>query len=269
MTRRIICPTDLSASAQNATAYAAKLCQLTGATLQLVHSEPITPLLAALAGKRKSDDVRFWTQSLTDQANEISKLFNISCSADVSTDNVSISELLRSYSGTDSLIVMGTNGHETFFQEFFGSNTFNVAVSHLNKLLIIPEDISYHTPSRIAVAWDYHTTEKAMNEISSFAREIKCTPVYVHVSTHDTLISEDVYRARRELMQDISGREDEIEFYRLTANDVQNGLCHFMANKHADMLVIPIRNGRLVRDFFRLISSPVCILQCPILITAI
>src|ERR1044072_3541096 len=60
MIKKIICPSDLSPAAQNAVAYAAKLCQLTGATLELIHSEPVSALERVFTVRRAMENTLLW-----------------------------------------------------------------------------------------------------------------------------------------------------------------------------------------------------------------
>ncbi len=266
MIRKIICPSDLSPAAQNAVTYAAKLCQLTGATLELVHSEPVSALERVFTARRAMENALLWSQKLGTQANEVNKLFNISCSADVDIHNLPLAELITKKSNTETLVVLGTNGADTAYQHFFGSNAYNLAAMGCRNLLIVPENVSFHTITKIALAWDYHLAENVLDNISVLARDLNAKLLFVHISRHATLISEDVFRVRRSSLEEETGREGEIEFQRVTAAEVQEGLREFMANDVADMLVVSMKNGRLIQHIFGSVGIPEHLPSFPVLI---
>lgn len=266
MIRKIICPSDLSPAAHNAAAYAAKLCQLTGATMELIHSEPLTVFERVFASRRAIENTLTWAQKLNEQANEVNKMFHVSCSADVDTYNVALPELIRRRSNSETLIVLGTNGADPGHQQFFGSNAFNLAMAACGNLLVVPEHVSYRTITKTALAWDYHLPEGVMDSVAVFAADIKSKLLLVHISRHATLISKDVYRARRMAIEEETGREGEIEFQRVTASDIQQGLREFMENNVADLLVVPMKNGQLIRHFFGALGVPEHLPGFPILI---
>lgn len=268
MIRRIICPSDLSPAAQNAAAYAAKLCQLTGATLELIHSEPVSGLQRVFAGRRADENTLLWAQTLNDQANELNKLFKISCSADIDTHNMPLAELIEQRADAETLIVMGTNGADTGHQQFFGSNAYNLAMARCPNLLIIPENVSFRTITRIALTWDYHLSENMLKNVSVLAEDLKAKLLFVHISRHAATISEDVYRARRSLLREKENHEGESESERVSAEDIEQGLLEFMTKDVADILVVPVKNGRLVRHFFGAVDVPEHLPSFPVLITS-
>lgn len=266
MIRKIICPTDLSPAAQNASAYAAKLCQVTGATLELLHCEPVSNFELAFAGRRKMENVLSWSEELEHRSQELSKLFHISCQVDINTYKRPLAEVIAERDNHETLIVVGTNGTDTAYQQFFGSNTFALVRSGISRVLVIPEDVPFRTINKMALAWDYHLADDKLKIISTLAGELKAKLLFVHISRHTTLISEDVYRARRNAVEEQTGSEEEIEFQRVTADDVQKGLEDFMAQDIAEILVIPIRHGALMRQIFGSVAFPGRLPACPFLI---
>lgn len=269
MFRKMVCPTDLSPAAQNAVEYAAKLCQKTGASLELVHVEPVSSLELLFAGRKKMEEVLNWSQSLEAVARDINKVFKISCSVDVETKNCPIPEVLSAKAGPETLLVVGTNGSDSTFQQFFGSNAFNIVTRAKGPVLVIPENVSFGTIRRVVLAWDYKLSPSLIRQVKDFTNDIGGKLVFVHISKHDTLISRDVFKAVKE---SVAGNGDEeplrtdYEFDRMDSTDIYKGLDDYVREKQADVLAISMKSGRLVRHIFGSISEEGTLPSYPLLV---
>jgi len=266
MIRKIICPTDLSSAAQNATAYAAKICQVTGATLELIHWEPVTRMELTFAGKRKTETLLSWSKELEHRAEEVGRLFNISCSADIDTRKQALPDIISERSNEETLVVMGTNGADTSFQQFFGSNAYNVLLAVGDRILIVPEGVSFHTITRVALAWENYLSEWALAKITSFAKDLEAKLLFVHISHHAALVSQDVNNAKRSLLEEEMGGDGEVNFERTTTADIEQGLDEFLTKNIADILIIPMKNGALIRHIFGSIAKEGQLPSCPLLV---
>lgn len=251
MIRKIICPTDLSHTAQNAVAYAAKLCQLTGASLELLNVQPVYAHQLLLSGEKKAEEIHKMSVALNEVCVEINKMFNISCAQEVVTEDLSLDEAVSKEAGFESLIVAGTNGADNLFQRVFGSNAFNIARQANANVLIIPEGVSYSTIQKMAFAWDYDIKKPAIRQLKQLADDLGSKLVFLHISTHLTEISKDVFNALSERITEVFGQAEDIDYRRMYSSDIRKGLDGFMKEKNADVLVISLKNGRLIRKAFR------------------
>src|SRR5688572_5257943 len=81
--KKILCPTDFSSAAHNATAYAAKLAQVTGATLVLLHVQSIFDFAPNELVGDGDDGVQSFMEALEEQSLQVGRSFKISCYAEV------------------------------------------------------------------------------------------------------------------------------------------------------------------------------------------
>lgn len=251
MIRKIICPTDLSPAAQNAVEYAAKLCQLTGATLELLHMEPMYAHDLVFSGRKIAGDVAMISGELDEVCYEVNRMFNISCSYDVETGNIPLDEAVSLKADEESLIVVGTNGADSLFQRIFGSNAFNIAKRSFSHVLVVPEGVSFGTIRNIAFAWDYEITKSFLRQVKQLAGQLGGKLVFLHVSTHEGAISKDIFNALTDKVSDVLGEKADVEYERMLASDIREGLDRYMKKKNADVLAIAMKSGKLVRKAFR------------------
>src|SRR5574337_694903 len=101
MIRKIICPTDLSDAAQNAVAYAAKLCQLTGANLELLHIESVKASDLIFSGHSREEEIKEMSKALSGVCDEVNRMFNISCSQNIDTSGLPLDEAVARMADND------------------------------------------------------------------------------------------------------------------------------------------------------------------------
>lgn len=251
MIRKIICPTDFSNVAQNAIAYAAKLCQVTGASLELVHVEPVLVAEQVFAPRKITHDVEEVSQELNNVCNEINRMFGISCGADVDTNGIGVGEAIGRRGDRENLIVIGTNGADTFYQKIFGSNAWQTVVQTYPNVLVVPEKVEYASINTMVCAWEYAMTKHEVFSINNLAEQLKCKLQFLHISKQDTQISEDVYKGFTDHIKEDFHFYDEIECKRMVDRDTFNGLMHFMKDSPSGILVLSMKNGKLIRRFLQ------------------
>ncbi len=251
MIRKIICPTDLSAAAQNAVEYAAKLCQVTGATLELLHVEPVYAHDMAFSGRKIAGDVAMISGELDEVCYEVNKMFNVSCSYDIEASELALDEAVSRRADEETLVVVGTNGADNLFQRIFGSNAFNIAKQASSHVLVVPEGVSYGTIQNIAFAWDYEITKPFLRQVKQFADQLGSKLVFLHVSTHAGMISKDIFEALADKVSEVIGEKADVEYERMLAPDVREGLDRYMKKKNAGVLAIAMKSGKMVRKAFR------------------
>ena len=247
--KTIICPTDMSDAAHNATAYAAKLCQLTGATLRLLHVEFIAPLELAVAPRRTEQDIRHMSQELNVLATDIHRMFDVTCISEVDTSGEHPAQVVARIAGEQSLVVIGTNGADSFQQKLFGSMALNVVRDISPYVLVVPEGVEFATPKTMVFAWDYDLSRREVKRICDVGKQLGCHLIFVHISEHDSFISKHVFAGFTERMEDDFQINNEIEYERSFGEDVHAGLDRYVRERNADILCISLKNGRLIRRF--------------------
>ena len=94
--KKILCPTDFSDAANDAVAYAAKLCHATGAALTLLHVQSLFDVTAVFQQKEKM--LMLAKEELEAQSRQVAKTFKISCYAQVEQGIKRLSTHLRQMS---------------------------------------------------------------------------------------------------------------------------------------------------------------------------
>ncbi|HEU4718482.1 MAG TPA: universal stress protein [Bacteroidia bacterium] len=255
MLRRIVCPIDFSPAARNAVQYAAKLAQLSGAGLELVYFQyHSSRALMAVAGRKKADaeaHVMKVARELENLAAELNKMFSISCGTGVETGEETLTEAIAGKAGPGDLIVAGTNGADDLFQDFFGSNAYNLAVHAGCPVLVVPEQVEYRTLTEIVFAWDYDPESRPLFvRLKELAGMLGAQITFLHVSRHISDVSKDIFNALKEKVGEVFS-EGEAKFERIIAPHPQDSIDEYMRGKESAVLALAVQKGKMLREILR------------------
>jgi nucleotide-binding universal stress UspA family protein len=153
--KKVLCPTDFSETANQAIAFAARLCKRIGAELTLLNVQSVFSLPPAEIIKGKFLATEPVGERLEEQSYQVMKLFKITCLSEVEPSNRSLSEIILNRSSDFDLIVMGTNGADDNFEFFFGSRSYQVAKESSIPILLIPAGCGSQELSSLVFAFDY------------------------------------------------------------------------------------------------------------------
>ena len=152
--KKILCPTDFSKAATNAVGYAAKFAQTTSSELILFHVESVFNLTPLELARGKEKTISVINEQLENQCKQLSKIFKISCYADVQLSGHSLSHVIEKKAEDFDLILMGTNGVSDYYDFFTGSNTYKVIKKSSTPVLLIPANCEYSPIAKIIFAAD-------------------------------------------------------------------------------------------------------------------
>ncbi|HZY79217.1 MAG TPA: universal stress protein [Cyclobacteriaceae bacterium] len=237
---KILCPTDVSNEANNAVAYAAKLAQKTGSTLTLLNVQVLAELTPIEAVFGEEANVQNARNVLDQQAGEISRLFKIDCRSIVLSSLLSITSIIKNQAGHYDLIVMGTDGPDSFIETVRGSKTYRVASESDLPILVIPNDVGYSDVAKILFAFDYRSVERIpMRQVLSFARLTSADIVMLQIVeerwTHQI---ETGIKAVQTKITRSWPNEVPIQFATLYADDHVNSLSEHFNSLGVDMIAI-------------------------------
>lgn len=266
MIRKIICPTDLSPAARNAVAYAAKLSQVNKATIELLYVEPVTVPELVFTGRRKLREVLSWSAELNALAHEVNRMFHVSCSCDIETANKGLYQVLNEKANSETLIVVGTNGADSLYQQLFGSNAYNIAINANAAILVVPENCEFRTVRKVAFGWDYKLSPALITGIREFAASLNAQIDFVHISKHDSQISKDVFRAVKNEVKEQAHVDEEIKFHQVYDHNIADGLFEFMKKGDAEMLAFSVKSGQFLVKVFGAIGKADELPSFPVLI---
>lgn len=255
MINKIICPTDFSKAADNGLEYAAKFAQVLGAELLLVNLQRLFPATAAVSmAEGMTSNVRENALLISDRLNETStvlnKMFDISVTSEVDLTTDSLIGILSSCINK-SMVVMGSNGADDLFQRVFGSTTYRVIRSTKSPVLMVPEQVSFGSPKKIVLAWDY--TQKALLSfalLKTIMQKFNSEIILLHVNVGSHLRDYDEQRALRSEVLAIAGTETDVEFEEIDADSVSDGLNSYMLKYRADILALSYHKKNLISTIF-------------------
>lgn len=196
MIKKILFPTDFSATAQNAFRHCLILADKYGADIELLHViypeyEALDlPVMAAQATKEKAETARVVIKAFVETglaqlqaAHQLENIPEIKSHVEVGTPGNIISDTARR--GGADLIVMGTKGEHNALERFFGSVTTAVIERAPCNIWIVPEEAPLGRINIVAYASDlrdadpYHIWEVG-KMLEPFSPIIHC--VHVNVS---------------------------------------------------------------------------------------
>jgi nucleotide-binding universal stress UspA family protein len=245
MIRKLICPTDFSTTAANATAYAAKLAQLSGAELLLIHVQADTdPQLISIAEER-----------LKEMSADIHKMFHITTDYEHDVAEMPISEILSGLDPTETMIVMGTNGADDLEQLLYGSTTYSVVQKLRCPIWVIPENVSYGSIRKIAFAWDYtEANRNAFLSLQGLEQAVHAGFLFLHISRHHTAASQEVFEINKKKVLELSGYDKQrtvLYFKQIFAHEITETLNDYMIESDADLLAVTSTDHQRTIKLFR------------------
>lgn len=257
MIKKIICPTDFSTTAINAIEYAAELAQELNIELQLLNVQSLFPVVAVPSGTYINERVADSTKSLAQTCYEINELFHIPCTYEIIATSENLASSITEGAAENNLIVMGTNGVDDMHQFFFGTNTYHVIKKAKCHVLMVPENASYGSISKIVFAWSYETNSTALilmlnDLITIFNPKIIFTPsvTFLHVSNHPSSIANDSFEVLKNEMDKEIKEKIKVEYGQLVADDIPESINSYMAKSNADILIMNVHDRGLIGNIF-------------------
>lgn len=275
MIKKIICPTDFSDAANNAAEYAAKLAQVLNAEVLLVNVERILPVAAVVSlgsgiDSNARENALLASRKLKEMSDEMNKTFKISTNYEVDITAKSLATALSSLGKKNTMIVMGTNGADNLSQFYFGTNTYNLIKKAECPVLLVPENYSYGTYKNILYAFPYEEKgRQALNQFYEFFKNFNTQITFLHVSKKDSEISQDVFRAVKEEVEQYFDGKHRLEFKRSFSDDISDAIDSFIQEYPADLLVMAARHRNVIESIFKkrsLLAKLSVIASYPILV---
>lgn len=262
MIKKILFPTDFSATAQNAFHHCILLADKYGAEIQMLHVifpeyEALDlPVMAAQATKEKAEAAREVMKSMAEntlaqvQANyKLGSLPEIHADVEIGTPGTLIAEIARR-DGAD-LIVMGTKGEHNVLERVFGSVTTTVIEKAHCHIWVVPEEAAFGKLDIVAYASDlqeadpYHIWEVG-KILDPFNPVIHC----VHVNK-DRSVGRAINFASLGAFFEHHAPALQISFHPLTGPSVEDALEEYIRSNNVDILVMYATQHSWVTRIFR------------------
>ena len=238
--KKILCPTDFSDSAQNATAYAAKLAHRMGAQLMLLNVQPSVGSLPLGMLGSKSETAQAYEKLLADQAYEISRTFKISCYAEVQLSSVSLSKTIAYKASEYDLLVMGTNGADDLFQFLAGSQSYNAIVESSVPAIVIPNNCIYSEIEDVVFAFDYLRSRRvSVKQLIPFVKALdaRLTILQIMEEIKSEHMQTDLMESQQ-ILNNKYGDEMNLLFDTATSSSVPTCINEYVHQHQPDVLAV-------------------------------
>jgi len=250
--KRIICPTDFSATAQNAVVYAAKLAHAVGAELTLFNVQSLFELTPEEMLHGKALAIQAVHEQLEDQCREVRRVFKISCYADIQPSTRSMTKVISTRASDFDLIVMGTNGVDDVYQFFAGTNTYHVIRQVSVPVLLVPDGVGYTEISRVVYAFDYLKQRKLpLDQLLPLVEQLnsELSVVQVLEEAYSLEVEKDLKELQlycRKQLQD----KVKFGFDTIHSNELAGSINSYVLRTDADMLALCTLHHNFIEKLF-------------------
>jgi nucleotide-binding universal stress UspA family protein len=244
----IIVPTDFSAAAQHATAYAAQLAQKTDSSVLLLHvyqlPVPMTefPVMMVSAGDLKQSA----DQGLQRALEEAQKTYaGVSFEKESRLGDIA-SEIEDACNERNPLaVVVGTKDLSGFERFIFGDTTLSLVKNLRYPVIAVPENATNGAPANIVLATDLlHAGDIPVSNIVAVAKVLDATLHVVHVEQTESKHYPDELMAA---FTDVNA-----SYHAIKEDNVAEGIKHYVEQNNIDMVVVlPHKHSLYERLFFR------------------
>lgn len=251
--KTILCPTDLSASSNNAIVYAAKTAQAIGGGITLLHVKTLldfNTMEMAMGRKTVIEQIR---EELDELSDDVMRTFRIPCKVDVDGASLNLSWGIGKHTSEYDLVIMGTNGADDLYQFFNGSHTYNAALKTKVPLMLIPEGCMYSEIQSIVLAFDYlRERQLPFEQLRPFAEKLKAEVIVLQVmeEAHSREADADL-RELQFILNTKWGNSFVYRFDTIRSSETGRAIDNYMKGNQADALAmcVPSRNyvSRLLR----------------------
>lgn len=266
--KTILVPTDFSAAARNASEYAARLAQSTGAGIYLlnVYMEPMPvtvgpePWSQTIGQLREEDE-----KNINREIERLKKEYKLTVNGSVETGfkGNTINETLEAV-GAD-LVVMGSKAAD---KNFPGSTATRVLRKSSHPLLIVPEKSSFANVKNMVLAIDFNEMVSS-SDLSVFFQLVKAFNASVrvlHIVKKGADLKASEISAKVQMgvvLSKITYTYDQVEY-----NNVDEGILNFANNHPTDMLVMIAHHHSLLERLFNPVHTKAIssVTGCPLLV---
>jgi nucleotide-binding universal stress UspA family protein len=253
---KLYCPVYFSESANNAVEYAANFAKDSGASLTLVYYEslPLEYSDEQTAGVLKpfSDQHKFVISKLNEYAASVREQFKIECHyAEEFFILDEAAEANSSEKNLNDMIIMGTNGADTLYQFYFGSNSYRFAKRVKFPVLIIPDQCSYSPLTSMIYISDFVKGEEvSLKQLINFLGFFKMKLKILHVAEKDTELSRESFRLLQSILKDKIEWIENPEYEQSVSDDMAISIEKFAHSTNPDIIAISMKDHDIVYRLF-------------------
>lgn len=243
--KKILIPLDFSETSDNAFVYALEMASLLKAELVLLHTFEL-PVVDSQAMALNYETI-YNTIELANFEHFKEKLPQLrSMASERNLDHITMNHILMDGDLLNNIkkvvvdenidmVIMGTNGAESWFDTLIGTNTGAVITNVKVPVLSVPADAKYEKMGTIVFTTrfrpkDIDALQKVLFYAKKFRAQVKC--LYVKTSSSD-VTSETINRWKSHFED-----EENLQFFIIPDEEVQRTIEDFLDNQSADMLAM-------------------------------
>lgn len=250
--KKILCPTDLSATSYNAITYAARLVQIFKGDLTLLNVQSLFDYTPVEFVTGKEFAMKTTTERLEAQCREVSHVFGIRCDAIVAPSYSRLSTVIRDHAQHYDLVIMGSNGADDLYQFFFGSNTYHALKRTKTPVLLIPDRHQYTPVRRVVYAFDYLRERKLpVDPLLRFTRALgsELTVLQVMEEAVSKEADEDLRELQFILKNQLEGALP-VVFETIRSAHVARSIDDYIQKHQPDVLALCTRDRNVIERLF-------------------
>lgn len=236
--KQIIVATDFSSLSENAVEYAAQFAKDIDANILLFHSYQIPTVVteAAVIVIPPNELQKEKEEVLKDHAKKLALKWGVEVNYSLKMGNAS-DEILEEAKNA-SYIVMGMYNAGKLARAFMGSTAISVIKKSVIPVLLIPENVSYKKPEKIAFASDYNskTDLLALNPLKQLIELFHSRLLVMNIKERTTEVSIEEKATAVKMDRKLSDIDHSYHF--MESEDPVEGIMEFINDKKADMIVV-------------------------------
>lgn len=249
--KKILCPTDFSATSSNAIAYAAKLAQLTTSKLTLLNVQSMFDIIPVELITGNESTLKVTAERLEEQCDEVSRVFKITCRPEVQPTYHRLSTVISEKSGEYDLVVMGSNGADDLYQFFMGSNAYNALASAKTPILIIPDGFFYSEISQVIYAFDYLRERKLpLAPVLEFVRDMKADLTVLQVMEEARSKEADQDLKELQFILETQTQGYPLKFETIRSSEVAKSIDSYILEAKPDVLALCAQSRNFIGNLF-------------------
>lgn len=244
--RKVLVPSDFSANANNALAFATELFKYEKAEFFIIHTyaEEVYSKDVFIS-KAIFEEMQYNEKALAEEGLKDTKSYQEKISPNpkhnyhyLAKHGLLIDEIndLVEKENMD-IVVMGTRGLTNDRKLTIGSNTLQVIKFVKCPVLTIPEDFAYSRPKTIVFATDFNIPYKRreLKLLSTMGKSYRSEIILLYVSVFEKL-SHRQQQNKSFIENELE--ENSVHYYRIEGNEVEKELSLFLSKRESDMLVM-------------------------------
>lgn len=254
--KQIIVATDFSKVSENAVEYAVQLAKAMDTPILLFHSYEIPAVVTeGTVLVIPSDELqKVNEETLKKYAEKLTAKWGIEINYSTRT-GIARDEILKE-ARNGSFVVMGMHGAGRLTRAIMGSTALSVVKNSPIPVLLIPENVPYKRPDKIAFACDYNskTDLYALNPLKRLIENFNSSLLVMNIKGDDKEVSIEEKATAVKMDRKLADIDHSYHF--MESEDLVDGIKEFIEDKKPDMLaVIPHKYDLLERLIHRSTTS--------------